>query len=258
VRDELETLLRKHKAEEQFYELSQKFQNLVYEHPESLTPAAEALGLRIMQSDWFSSSGGNGIVGQPKVVEAAFSPEVLAQGRNSGSIEVGANAFVAVRALARREATTRPLAQVRPEIEQIVKAQLAQEEAEKFGVKMLEQLKQGENFAALARSQGLQVVVPKPIGRREHPGVDNRIVEAVFKAPRPASDKPHYDGLPLGKEGYAIFALKRVEQGNAKPADAVKNQAKQALENRRGQEYYTAYLAGLRKQANVRVYADRL
>ncbi len=256
VRSELETLLRKHKGEEQLYELSQKLQNLVYEHPESLAPAAEALGLQILQSDWFSSAGGKGIAAEPKVVEAAFTPEVLAQGHNSDSIETGTNAFVAARVLAHREATTRPLSQVRAEIEQIVKSQLAQEEAEKFGVKMLEQLKQGGTFAALARSQGLQLVVPKPISRRDHPGVDNRIVEVVFKAPRKAADKPVYDGLQLGKEGYAIFVLKRVEDGNA--ADAVKNQAKQALETRRGQEYYTAYLAGLRKRASVKIYPDRL
>ncbi len=231
---------------------------MVYEHPESLEVAAQTLDLPVMQSDWFSSAGGKGIAAEPKVVEAAFNPEVLTQGRNSDVIEVGANSFVALRVLGHHESTVKPLAQVRPEIAQRVKLQLAQEEAEKVGVKMLEQLNHGENLATLARAQGLQLVASKPISRRDHPGVDNRIVDAVFKAPRPAADNLVYNGLPLAKQGYAIFALKRVEEGDKGDPGAVKNQAKQVLENRRGQEYYNAYIAGLRKRASVKIYSDKL
>lgn len=258
VRSELEAQLRRHKAEERFYELSERFRNLVYEHPDSLKPAAEALNLSIQQSDWFSRKGAAGIAADPRVIEAAFHPEVLEQGRNSELLQGNDNTLIALRVVNRRAAVTRPLAEVRAGIEQEVKRQLAQEEAAKVGVKLLERLKQGEDLSKLARQQGLSVSTPKPMARRQA-GVDNRIVAAVFKASRPQSGKAVYDGVSLGAQGYAVFSLRRVEPGDPTAAPAeVKQAARQLLERRYGEDYFQAYLVELRKRADVEIYSDQL
>ena len=100
--------------------MSEKFRNLVYEQPDSLVPAAKALGLEVRKSDWFAQTGGSGIAANPKVVQAAFEPEVLSQARNSDAIEITADTLVAVRVAERRPAGRQPLTQVHAAIERLL------------------------------------------------------------------------------------------------------------------------------------------
>ena len=51
-RAKVEAEIRSRKAEERFFELSEKFQNLVYEQSDSLKPAAELLRLKVETSGW--------------------------------------------------------------------------------------------------------------------------------------------------------------------------------------------------------------
>src|SRR3989344_3381522 len=68
VRKELVEAVRRRQGEERFFDVSEKFRNLVYEQPDSLAPAAKALGLEIRKSEWFTHAGGTGIAAHPKVV----------------------------------------------------------------------------------------------------------------------------------------------------------------------------------------------
>ncbi|MDH5486003.1 MAG: SurA N-terminal domain-containing protein, partial [Gammaproteobacteria bacterium] len=61
VRKELVDIIRRRKGEEVFFDKTEKLRNLVYEQPDSLVPAAKALGLEIQKSDWFTLAGGAGI-----------------------------------------------------------------------------------------------------------------------------------------------------------------------------------------------------
>src|SRR3989304_2304799 len=112
ARKELMDIARKRKGEEKFFELSEKFCNLVYEQPDSLAPAAKALGLPIQKSDWFTRAGGPGIAANPKVAQAAFEPDVLAQVRNSDAIEIGSDTLAAIRVTDQQPAGRKPLAAV--------------------------------------------------------------------------------------------------------------------------------------------------
>jgi hypothetical protein len=63
----------------------------------------------------------------------------------------------------------------------------------------------------------------------------------------------------LGAEGYAVFALTRVDETAADNIDAAtKNRVMQVLQARRGTDYYEAYLDGLRADKPVKIYADKL
>ena len=259
VRPELETMLRTRKAEERFFELSQTFQNSVYEHPESLRPAAEALGLQVQQSEWFTRAGGAGIATNSKVVEAAFDPEVLAQQRNSDAIELAPTDFVALRVVAREPVAKLPLAEVKPQIIARLKRELAEAEAKKLGAALLERARKGEALATLAREPGVNYVAGKTITRRDPQGVDGRIVESAFKAARPGNGAPVYEGIDLGAQGFAIIAVTRVEEGVAtNPDPSLKTQAQTTLERRDTVESYEAFMAGLRKAASIKIYNDRL
>lgn len=256
VRAELESQLRRQKAEERFYELSQTFQNLVYEHPDTLEPAAQALGLRVMKTDWFSSDGGAGIAAQPKVVQAAFDPELRAQQRNSDVIEIDATTFVALRVLDHEEAKVRPLEEVRKDITAMIRQELSLAEANRLGAALLEELRQGTNLATAAKKHGVRYVEPKMVSRQNPAGVPNPVIEAAFKQARP-DGKPVYGSVELGRDGHAVYALRRVQDVDQTADKGVRDQARQVLE-RRMADYYDAYVQGLRQSTPIKVYDDRL
>lgn len=256
VRAELERNVRQRKAEERFYELSQTLQNVVYENPDSLQPAAAALGLKVEESDWFARKGGAGIAANPKISEAAFQTEVLSQQRNSDVIELAPTDMLALRVLARRESTVRPLGEVRPQIVAAVKQELAQSEASKRGEALQAKVSSG---AALAdgKATGAQAVQTKTVSRSDLGGVDQRLATAVFRAPAPQAGKPSSGGVDLGVGGYAVFVVTRVTEGHSGDAN-LQARARQTLERRYGEEMYQALLASLRKTTPIKIYEERL
>lgn len=261
MKAQLRESVQRAQMEERFYELGEKFNNLVYEHPDSLQPAAEALGLKIERSGWFSRSGGQGVAALPKVVEAAFSPEVLS-GNNSGTIEAGSNAWIAVRVAEHKEAAVKPLAEVRAQVEQAVKSELARERSQALAAQWLEELRKGASLTALAEKQGLRMVNGASVKREGGTGADAadpRLAQAVFKAARPRDGQSVYESVSLGGNGHAVFALKRVEETVVDKIDAAtKDRVMQILQARRGSDYYSAYLDGLRADKPVKIYADKL
>lgn len=252
VRTALEKSLRQRKAEERFFELSQSLQNALYEHPDSLEPAAKAMGLKIQQSGWFSRQGGAGIAQYRPVVDAAFAPEVLAQQRNSDAIEITPTRFVAVRVAERQPARQRPLAEIQPQVTAALKRERAAQAARQRGAALLAEVQKGADVGAAAKRQGASVSTATEIGRQERGKLSPQVVTAAFKAPRP-SGRAIYAGVDLGAEGYAVVAVLAV-----KTAAPDKAQARQILEQHDGRDLYTAMLIHLRESKKVKIYSDRL
>lgn len=257
VRKELIESVRRRQAEEQFFEASEKFRNLVYEQPDSLASAAKALGLEIRKSDWFTQAGGSGIAAHPKVVQAAFEPEVLSQTRNSDAIEISSNIFVAVRVTDRRPAGRKPLSEVRGQIERLLKQQQALQRARQLADESLRELQAGASLDTLAKKRGLKYTPPKTLTRQQTAGVDARVVESAFRAGRPQEGKTVYDLVDLADRGYALLALKRVRDGAGKTADE-RQKAQALLAARRGVDYYNNYREGLRQKSDVKIYPEQL
>lgn len=258
ARAKIEAELKARKAEERFFELSEKFNNLVYEQPDSLKPAAETLGLSVQTSEWFTRSGGSGILANPKLVEAAFDPEVLTQGRNSNVIEIAPNTLVALRIHAHEPPRQQPLAEVRAQIETALLAKAAQTEAGRLAEEALGKLRAGQAFDAVTKQYGMEVQGQRIYGRKT-PGIDPSVLAALFKAAHPQSSEPVFGETVLADGTVAVFALKRVIQP-AKPdsKDAEAENLRKALEARRGREFLESYRAGLRQGAKIKVYKDQL
>jgi peptidyl-prolyl cis-trans isomerase D len=230
----------------------------VYEQPDSLVPASKALGLPIQKSDWFTRAGGPGIAANPKVAQAAFEPDVLAQVRNSDAIEVSSDTLVAIRVTDKQPAGRKPLVEVRAQIERVLKQEQAKQEAGKLGEAWLRELQGGGSLEALAKKRGFKYQSPKEFTRQTPPGVESRIAEAAFRAARPEGGKPVYDLVDLGPQGYAVLALLRVRDTSDKAESSMQEKARSLLQKRRGPDYYADYRAGLRQKMNIKIYADQL
>lgn len=258
VRATLDMELRKRLADEQFFEMAERLRTLVYEQADSLKPAAEALGLKVEQTDWFTRAGGSGLAADRKIVDAAFDPELRAQGRNSQAIDLSDNSVAAIRVLGHEPAALRPLAEVRAGIEQTLRQQAARDQAAKVGEALLARLNAGGDLEVLAKQQGLSYHAPQAYARSLTKGIDSRLLEAVFKATRPEGDKPVYGAVEQVNGAYAVFALKRVEPGKPVQADpGARQQARQLLSERRGAGLYGDYQNALRKQAAVKINPDK-
>ena len=255
---ELVQQVRKRKGEERFYEQAERLRNLSYEHPEGLQPAAKDLGLTVQTSGWFTRSGGAGIAAQPRVVTAAFEPEVLRQERNSDVIELDAQSLAAVRVVGHKPSTVRPLEEVRANIEGSLKQQRAREQARAAAEEWAQKLGQGGTLAELARTVGAKVEASKTLTRDQPNGVDRRLLDAAFAAARP-KDRPVYGNVDMASQGYAVYALEAVRDVDPATADAAtKDKARRLLVQRRGAEQYTSYREGLRREAEITINKEQL
>jgi peptidyl-prolyl cis-trans isomerase D len=258
VRAELTKILRTRKGEERYYDMAERFNNLVYEQPDSLEPAANALELKVQKSTWFARNGGAGIASNPKVVEAAFSDDVKVERRNSESIEIGPNKLLALRIAEVQPARQKDLAEVRASIVNALRQQQAEARAKELGRDIVLSARKGKSLVSLAKKHGLRHQATTTL-TRDASKPDARLVTAVFAARRPEGKAPVVDGLDLGSRGFAVFALYDVAEGKvAKLDEAQRKKIREQLEKRRGTEYYYNYLAGLRQTGDVTIHSDKL
>lgn len=258
VRGELVKLLAERKSEERFYDMAERFNNLVYEQPDSLEPAANELGLRIEKSGWFTSAGGLGITANPKVLEAAFSSDVKTEKRNSESIELSDNSLMALRILDVKPARQKLIDEVRGAIKTALKRQRAEEGARKLGRDIVLAARNGSSLASLAKKHGLKRTPARSL-KRDAKSINRTLLGAVFAASRPKAKQKVIDGIDLGANGFAVFVLSRVTDGNpesvaSKDRDAVHEQ----ISKRKGTGYYYNYLSGLRRSGKVKIFYDQL
>ncbi|MBK1722307.1 SurA N-terminal domain-containing protein [Thiocystis violacea] len=218
VRDQLRAELSKQRADGLYYDIGERLASLSYESPDSLEPAAEELGLSVQHSDWISrDGGGEGILAEPKVIAAAFSDEVRGQGLNSDMIEPERDRLQAVvlRVADHREASVKPLSEVRDEILAEIKKAKAKEAAAAAAESIAEKLRQSSDWAVV--DAALKPESPGLVGRRA-PEVPAAVLDAAFKLPAPADGGVTVGTATLDDGDAVVVRLARVEDGEVKPS----------------------------------------
>lgn len=185
VRDEVEKSYKRQVAENKFYEIGEQLAQLSYENSDSLEPAAEATGLKIQHSEFFSRDQGDGIASNPAIRVAAFSDDVL-NGQNSEPVEISSDKLVELRINKRNPATNRPLIDVKQEIIGLLQIETSKDKTKALASSIFEKLKQGQDLAALAASHNIEFQGPKTISRGDSE-VPVEFKEALFKANKPES-----------------------------------------------------------------------
>ncbi len=258
VRDALIGDAKREFAEGVFFELSDQLANIAYESPNSLEPAAEATGLEVKVSQWFTRESGEGIAEFPAVREAAFGDEVLEQGVNSQIIELDATRVLVLRLLEHKPSRDQSLDEVRQSAEQAMRRELAIEKLESAAARLLEQARSGEDLERLAKDSGAEWHPPNELTRTGS-GVDSAIVSTAFQLPPPAADAPRYGAAALADDRRAVVRLDRITPGDpAEVDDAVKDNIRRALAQYYGGRQSDGMLESLRSRADITVFEDRL
>jgi peptidyl-prolyl cis-trans isomerase D len=259
VRDEIRSVLAREAAEEQFLALAEDFQNIVFEQPGSLEPAADILGLPIERSEWFSRATGTGLTKSGVVRQAAFSDEVRVDRLNSEMLEVDSDTLVVVRYADFREQRKQAFEEVRQGIESELVAKAALHAQEVAAQALIDALRSGANWhESLTEHQLESHELPQDPAKLSGP-IEQGVAMAVFSSPAPSSGGAIYGGRRLDSARYIVFQLEEVIPGN--PADAKsaeRQQVKSLIAARGGEELLSGLRHTLRSAAQVEVFEENL
>jgi peptidyl-prolyl cis-trans isomerase D len=252
ARETLLAAFRQAEAERLYYEQIERLADLTYENSGSLEPAAQSLGLSSQVSEWFGREGGAGLLASPKVVAAAFSEEVRAEGRNSDPIEVGPEHAIVLRVRGYEESRPRPLADVREEIRAEMLRERAAAVARTRGEDLLRQAKGGSALDSLAQAAGATLEKAGKIGRRGA-AVPAQVVGTAFGLPRDAAGKPVFGLASLAEGDVAVVAVLGVEDGNPAVDAAQREVLREALAAQTGALELSRFSDLLHARATIEV-----
>ncbi len=252
VRDELAAELRTRKAQDEYYALAERMDDLALENPGSLDAIVVATGLEIQRINGFTRTGGGVLGGSPALVAAVFGDTVLRGGENTPMIELDEGRAVVARVSRHNPPALRPLAEVRDEVIARVKALRAANEARSRGDALLARVQAGEALDVAAAADGLQRIESGLLDRRSTQ-LPAEFLAAVFRAPRPkAGTEPVPQGLSLPDGSHAVFMLREAVPGQpeALPRD-VRDQRKQGLAQQSGIIETEALARAVRDEASI-------
>ena len=251
VRDEIEADFRRERAQARFYEQSQALADEAFASLSELDSVASKMGLTLQTVTGFTRQGGGAFGAERKVIDAAFSDEVLQERQNSPAISLGEESVVVLRVTDHQPPAQRPLDDVRAEIETTLRNQAARQAAETAAKAAVERLAAGSSLGAVAMELGAQTTGPATFARGDE-AIPLELRKAVFQAPAPAQGAASYGTAVLPSGDAVVFAVNAARAGALSPeaaaqfADSVQRTARQtALAE------FAAYLAELERNAKV-------
>ncbi len=203
MKPELEADLKKQKAQSKFAETAEAFTNGVYEQADSLKPIAERLKLDVKTASNVARSpvpGANGVLANPKFLNAIFSPDSVDKKRNTQAIETASNQLVAGRIVQYSPARTLPLAEVKDRVRERLVASRGADMARSEGAAKLAEWKAKPAAATLSEAMVLS--------RDQAQKLPAAIVDAALRAD--ASALPAWVGVDVGAAGYAVVKVNKL------------------------------------------------
>jgi len=251
VKDKVSEAYRHQKAEEMFTDMREKLSTLTYEHPDSLQPAASALGLPIKVSELFTKDkAGKDISSSNKIREIAFSHDVLNLQNNSDVIQKNSDTAIVIRVKSHVMPTLLSLKTVQPQIENKLKNTEIDAKTLQMAEDITQKLRDSQNIDQILQQSQLAW---KSIGwiARHSTNVDSAVLEEAFGMPQPdTTDKKIIYSITKIAEGYVVVALDGVQNGklnNKEEYDVFSEQ----IQNSQGLLEYGLYKQSIMKQAKI-------
>ncbi len=250
IRPELEAEVRAIKADELYAEAIEKMDALAYESSD-LTEAAKQYNMTIQVSSLFSKKGGTeGLAANKKIVQAAFSDEVLKDGKNSSALALDNKHSVWIHLNKHETSRVKPLAEVAADIKVTLQLDKAGTLAKQTAEAMSKAVNEGKNAVELASSYGV-TWQDFPASTRTSAAPLPDFLKVAFRLPAPKASQWTAAVNPSGKD-YAIVAISQIDTGIASFSDEQKKQFSGMLANVKGQQDLQDYLAYLRANAKIK------
>ncbi|MDG6773118.1 SurA N-terminal domain-containing protein [Thiomicrorhabdus sp. ZW0627] len=248
VKDQVTKQYQLQEAEKQYFDILEKLNTIAYEQSDSLDPAAEATGLEVKTSKPFSREGGaSAVTSNGKVINAAFSDDVLKSRLNSSSIELSPNHSVVIRVKDYFEAHQKSLDEVEASIKENLVRKAAIAEAAKLAKDLFAKVEAGENPESLMRD-GIEWNTVGWIDRNNRRILPQMTAEA-FKANKPQSDKPTWRSYQLTTGDTVLIQVTGVKNGEV--TDDQKAQLSKAVTDLMGSTEVQGRLKAILAKAEI-------
>jgi peptidyl-prolyl cis-trans isomerase D len=231
------------KAQAKYAELTEDFNNTVYEQSGSLKPAADKFNLQLQTSAWMSREEGAKYFKSEKLMNVVFSDAVLKEKRNTEAIEVSPNNLVSARVIEYKPSTPRNFDEIKGGIEAVLKLEQAEKLATDNGQATLAKLKAGDE------GKDLEWIPPVTVDRKTAQGLTEEVMNHVFKID--ANKLPAYAGFMTGKSSFTIVKIIRMDNSLANADAEVKKNAEAELQAAVAAEYINAYGNSLKAKSDI-------
>ncbi|MDY7219624.1 SurA N-terminal domain-containing protein [Denitrificimonas sp. JX-1] len=244
LEEKLTQNLKAREVEQRFVEAVRDLEGYAYESADLQQPAAE-MGLTVKVSEPIGREGTTGIFANRKVLDAAFSPEVLEEGANSLVIELDPETSVVLRVKEHQRPEPIAFSDVSEQIKQQLIEQRATENAKSDGEALLATFKADKASIVGDEWQTVEAAT------RMQDRFDPQVLQTLFKMPKPHDGQVEFAGVSLNSGDYVLLRLTGVNDSPA-PLDAQElAQYQQALAARTGQVDFDALLQQMELDAKV-------
>ena len=196
VRADIEAEYIDQMALREFSEKAEEFTNIVYEQADSLEPAAQKFGLKLMTAEDVTRQGPADPELAPffneHVLENLYGSECLQEKRNSAAVEVGSNQLVAARVEKHFPKAVRPFD--KGQIEDGLKLRKAGELAKAAGEKKVAEVRQSKSLDGFSKAVW--------VSRQNLLGHPAQLVDRMVALP--ADKLPAYTGMQVDGGAYFV------------------------------------------------------
>lgn len=240
--------LKKQKAEIVYSSVGNQLANLAFENPTSLDFVAKRLNLKVETTKPFGYKGTKeGITSNKKVIEAAFSNNVLKDKNNSDIINISPTEVAVVRLNKYYPEANKPYEEVKADVLDKVTLQDELLLAKTKAKTLVQALNKGADKTQYNEKIKWQTATAL---ERNSTRFNLDVVKSIFSNAVSSEEHPNYVSIKDGDNGILIYQITAVEM--PKNTDNGSSQAyARMLQQVQSAETYKAYLAYLNKTISV-------
>lgn len=259
VKSEVEKLYRSEEAEKLFLDQTDKLQTLAFENDSSLDEAADAVGMKVLTSEWIERNSNvpasaDKPLSSPKVVAAAFADAVLTEGKNSELVELDAKSVLVLRLQDHELPKQKELTSVEGDIKKILSANKLKALLVEKGDAALKTLSESGNWSALESIGATADKIQKNAGfKRTDTSLARNVVNKIFSMQKPETGNS-FDKAILPDGDFVLIALSKVTDDSAEVDTALQQSYTQSIALRER----AAAIAALREKADVELFTENI
>ena len=259
VKSEVKALYQKEEAEKLFIEQADRLQTLAFENDSSLDEAADAVGMKVLTSEWIEKNANtppnveNPLL-SPKVINAAFGDEVLNGGKNSELIELDPKNVVVIRLQDHQLPKPKELDDVKDNITTLLSANKLKALLVEKGDAALKALSGSGSWSSLEDIGATEENIQKNAGiKRNDTTLSSAVVSKIFSMQKPENGNS-FDKAILPNGDYVIVTLSKVVDDTSEIDEQLQQNFSQSMASRER----AAVIAALREKAEVELFTENI
>jgi peptidyl-prolyl cis-trans isomerase D len=247
VKAEIITKVKTFKAEERFYEISQRIAEVAFEVPDNLDEVADIAGNSIITTALFSRGNAPQEVSSPNVLASAFSAELIEDAVNSEVFELGSNHIMVVRVANHEPERTKAIEEVKTQIQQTLSAQASQQAARDWALEVQTALTAEEDVEAKLATLELSWEDKQGVTRNDA-ALSKSIVDASFKLSE--AETSVVDLVTGDISLVQLISVNSAEEANEQQLTSIQDR----LASSKSQLLYSAIVESLKAEADIEIY----